>query len=323
MKCLTAFNFCFQIHLAPLHLDPSISPSAAAAEAFDPSAAATGLDAVVSYLSTVANPALRAHGVALTLAAFVPPSDAQHGGGRGGGRFSCDGGGGGGGSRGAGGGGGGGGGGGRNGGNHGDVLAGSGGGGGRFQLGMVVHRPGDVPAAARTGRRGTAPAGTLAGAGTGAGAGPRPRPGARTAPAGLPAGAGAGAGVALFSNSLGAGDAAGVPAGLNRIRSQPQDLPFARGSGGGGGGEGTDGDGAGERLLPVRAGDVEDGGASGGSSIAGSLKDSSLRGPAAWAYTCPLSSSTSAVLVTPPRVPMSNVLGEHHAPNVSHKICLL
>ena len=40
------------------------------------------------------------------------------------------------------------------------------------------------------------------------------------------------------------------------------------------------------------------------------------------AYTRPLFSSTSAVLVTPPRVPLSNRLGENHVPNVSHKICL-
>ena len=50
-------------------------------------------------------------------------------------------------------------------------------------------------------------------------------------------------------------------------------------------------------------------------------------GPAAWhrvqcpagAYTRPLFSSTYAVLVTPPRVPMSKILGENHAPNVFHK----
>jgi len=43
---------------------------------------------------------------------------------------------------------------------------------------------------------------------------------------------------------------------------------------------------------------------------------------AAGAYTRPLFSSTKAVLVTPPRVPLSNRLGENHAPNVSHKMCL-
>jgi len=43
----------------------------------------------------------------------------------------------------------------------------------------------------------------------------------------------------------------------------------------------------------------------------------------AWAYTRPLLSSTyDAVLVTPPRVPLSNRLGGNHAPNVSHKMCL-
>jgi hypothetical protein len=42
----------------------------------------------------------------------------------------------------------------------------------------------------------------------------------------------------------------------------------------------------------------------------------------AGAYTRPLSSSTSAVLVTPPRVPVSNRLGENHAPNGSHKMYL-
>ena len=38
--------------------------------------------------------------------------------------------------------------------------------------------------------------------------------------------------------------------------------------------------------------------------------------------TPPLLSSTCAVLVTPPRVPLSNRLGDNHAPNVSHKKCL-
>ena len=42
----------------------------------------------------------------------------------------------------------------------------------------------------------------------------------------------------------------------------------------------------------------------------------------AGAYTPSLLSSTLAVLVTPPRVPLSNKLGENHAPNVSHKMCL-
>jgi len=42
----------------------------------------------------------------------------------------------------------------------------------------------------------------------------------------------------------------------------------------------------------------------------------------AGAYTRSLLSSTSAVMVTPPRVPLSNRLGETHAPNVSHKMCL-
>jgi len=43
-----------------------------------------------------------------------------------------------------------------------------------------------------------------------------------------------------------------------------------------------------------------------------------------WAGNCtrPLFSSTSAVLVTPPRVPLSNRPGENHAPNVSNKMCL-
>jgi len=43
---------------------------------------------------------------------------------------------------------------------------------------------------------------------------------------------------------------------------------------------------------------------------------------AAGTYTRPLFSSTSAVLVTPPHVPLSNRLGENHAPNVFHKMCL-
>jgi len=40
------------------------------------------------------------------------------------------------------------------------------------------------------------------------------------------------------------------------------------------------------------------------------------------AYGLSLLSSTSAVLVTPPRVPLSVRLGENHAPNVSNKMCL-
>jgi hypothetical protein len=44
-------------------------------------------------------------------------------------------------------------------------------------------------------------------------------------------------------------------------------------------------------------------------------------GKEAGAYTRPLSSSTQAVLVTPPRVPLSNKLGENDAPNVSHRTC--
>jgi hypothetical protein len=40
------------------------------------------------------------------------------------------------------------------------------------------------------------------------------------------------------------------------------------------------------------------------------------------AYTRPLFSSTYAILVTPPRVPLSNRLEETRAPNVSHKMCL-
>ena len=43
---------------------------------------------------------------------------------------------------------------------------------------------------------------------------------------------------------------------------------------------------------------------------------------AARAYTRPLFSSTQAVLVTPILVPLSNRLGENHAPNVFHKMCL-
>jgi regulator of protease activity HflC (stomatin/prohibitin superfamily) len=43
---------------------------------------------------------------------------------------------------------------------------------------------------------------------------------------------------------------------------------------------------------------------------------------AARAHTRPLVSSTSAVLVTPPGVPLSNRLGGNHAAKVSHKICL-
>ena len=42
----------------------------------------------------------------------------------------------------------------------------------------------------------------------------------------------------------------------------------------------------------------------------------------AGAYIRPLFSSTSAVSVTPPRVPLSNRPGKHHAPDVSHKMCL-
>ena len=45
------------------------------------------------------------------------------------------------------------------------------------------------------------------------------------------------------------------------------------------------------------------------------FKDKALRGAAAaGAYTRPFLSSTSAVLVTPPRLPLSNRLGETHAP---------
>jgi uncharacterized protein involved in exopolysaccharide biosynthesis len=43
---------------------------------------------------------------------------------------------------------------------------------------------------------------------------------------------------------------------------------------------------------------------------------------AAGAYTRPHFSSTSAILVTPPRAPLSNRQGGNHAPNVSHKMCL-
>jgi hypothetical protein len=42
----------------------------------------------------------------------------------------------------------------------------------------------------------------------------------------------------------------------------------------------------------------------------------------AGADTRPLSSPTYAVLVTPPRVPLFDRLGENHAPNVSNKMCL-
>ena len=42
----------------------------------------------------------------------------------------------------------------------------------------------------------------------------------------------------------------------------------------------------------------------------------------AGAYTRPQFSSTYAVLVTPPRVPLSDRLGGKHAPTVSHKMCL-
>ena len=53
------------------------------------------------------------------------------------------------------------------------------------------------------------------------------------------------------------------------------------------------------------------------------FKDKALRGAAAaGAYTRPFLSSTSAVLVTPPRLPLSNRLGETHAPAVSHDLCL-
>ena len=45
-------------------------------------------------------------------------------------------------------------------------------------------------------------------------------------------------------------------------------------------------------------------------------------GYSAGAYTRPLSSSTLAVLVTPTCVPVSNRLGEYHAPKVSTKLCL-
>jgi hypothetical protein len=40
------------------------------------------------------------------------------------------------------------------------------------------------------------------------------------------------------------------------------------------------------------------------------------------AYTRPLFSSTYAVLVTPPRVPLSNILGGSQAPNVSNEMYL-
>ena len=39
-------------------------------------------------------------------------------------------------------------------------------------------------------------------------------------------------------------------------------------------------------------------------------------------YTRPLFSSTSAVLVKPLLVPLSNRPGENHPPNVYHKMCL-
>jgi len=42
----------------------------------------------------------------------------------------------------------------------------------------------------------------------------------------------------------------------------------------------------------------------------------------AGAYTRPHFSSTSAVLVTTPHVPLCNTLGEIHAANISHKMCL-
>ena len=42
----------------------------------------------------------------------------------------------------------------------------------------------------------------------------------------------------------------------------------------------------------------------------------------AGAYTRSFLSSTEALLLTPPRVPLSNRLGETHATNVSHKMCL-
>jgi hypothetical protein len=47
-----------------------------------------------------------------------------------------------------------------------------------------------------------------------------------------------------------------------------------------------------------------------------------LAGHSAGTYTRPLLSSTSAILVTPPCVQLSNRLGERHAPDVSHKLCL-
>ena len=40
------------------------------------------------------------------------------------------------------------------------------------------------------------------------------------------------------------------------------------------------------------------------------------------AYSRPLFSSTWAIFVTPPRVPLSNRLEDNHAPNVSHRMCL-
>ena len=44
-------------------------------------------------------------------------------------------------------------------------------------------------------------------------------------------------------------------------------------------------------------------------------------GAPAGAYTRPFFSSTYAVLVTPPRIPLSNGLGGIHAPDVTHKVC--
>jgi hypothetical protein len=42
----------------------------------------------------------------------------------------------------------------------------------------------------------------------------------------------------------------------------------------------------------------------------------------AGAYTRQLFSSTYAALVAPLRVPLSNRLGENHAPNITNKMCL-
>jgi hypothetical protein len=52
--------------------------------------------------------------------------------------------------------------------------------------------------------------------------------------------------------------------------------------------------------------------------------DVDMEGEGVWAgaYTRSLLSSTYAVLITPPRVPLSTRLGEDHAPNLSHKMCL-